>query len=364
MYRIVAAPLFAIALASALACASRLPIQPPLDVSPLTLQGNQWRVTDHVLLVSDASGSMYSNETFPEAKALTQSFVRAMPAADVRAKRSGGYQAGLLGFGGDDRIASPLASFDRNTLAQTADSLHIMGAIDGMGGDTPFHHVLDEAGSMLGDRAGRAAVVIFSDGMADTPHRALDVARGVADARGGAICFHGVQTGNAPEGRSFLRELAQITECGSYRSAASVQSPGAFAAFAREVFADAAPQPPPPAEDPCADVVRLRGVEFGFDKAEIRPEAAVVLDVAVEHLQACRNWEVLVAGHTDATGPEAYNQRLSERRAEAVKRYLVEHDIAPGRIRTQGFGESQPIATNTTREGRARNRRVELTPSR
>jgi OOP family OmpA-OmpF porin len=350
-----------------LACAKTLPTQPPLAVSPLTLGAGEWRVVDQVVVVTDGSGTMYARETFPEAKALTQSFVRAMPAADVRARDGGTYEAGLVGFGGDERITAPLAPFDRASLSATADSLRILGDVDGMGGETPYRHVIPEIGSMLDGRSGQAAVVVFSDGLPDFPDQALETARTLVEERGGAICFHTVQTGDDPDGTAFLTALSAVSACGSHRLASSVRDPGAFMGLVRDVFVGAAPAPsapPGPGGDPCADVVRLRGVEFDFDKSAIRPDAAVVLDVAVERLQACRSWQVRVEGHTDWTGPEAYNQGLSERRAASVKRYLVEHGVDASRLTTRGFGESQPIAPNTTREGRARNRRVELHPAR
>ena len=68
----------------------------------------------------------------------------------------------------------------------------------------------------------------------------------------------------------------------------------------------------------------------------------------------------VVVGHTDSTGSAAYNQQLSEKRAEAVKSYLTDKDVQSDRITTQGAGESQPIANNKTKEGRAQNRRVEI----
>ncbi len=132
------------------------------------------------------------------------------------------------------------------------------------------------------------------------------------------------------------------------------------------------PPPPPPAEpvveEPLPPVVEevvaerivLRGVNFDFDKWEIRPDAAVILDEVVSILSGGPGVKVRVEGHTDATGPEAYNQGLSERRAASVRRYLAEGGIAASRLTSAGFGESQPIATNDTREGRALNRRVEL----
>jgi len=99
---------------------------------------------------------------------------------------------------------------------------------------------------------------------------------------------------------------------------------------------------------------------FDFDKAVIKTEGRQVLDqVAAQVAQL--NLETLIAtGHTDSTGPAAYNQGLSERRANAVKAYLVEKGIPTDRIYVEGKGASQPIASNATREGRAQNRRVEI----
>jgi outer membrane protein OmpA-like peptidoglycan-associated protein len=125
--------------------------------------------------------------------------------------------------------------------------------------------------------------------------------------------------------------------------------------------------PPPPAEpksDPCAQVIRLRGVNFDFDKAVIREDASVVLDEAAillgESLAQCRSHRVIVEGHTDASGPEAYNLALSEQRAEAVRSYLAGRGVDAARLEARGEGEAKPIADNASREGRALNRRVEL----
>jgi OOP family OmpA-OmpF porin len=119
-----------------------------------------------------------------------------------------------------------------------------------------------------------------------------------------------------------------------------------------------APKPaPPPA--PVEEKIVLRGVNFDFDKSNIRPDAAVILDEAVVALGSS-SAPVMVEGHTDWVGSDAYNQGLSERRAESVRRYLSEHGVDEGRLSTAGYGESRPIASNETREGRALNRRVEL----
>lgn len=100
-------------------------------------------------------------------------------------------------------------------------------------------------------------------------------------------------------------------------------------------------------------------VLFDFDKTAIKPDGAKILDRLVKFLSENPNKRVDLEGHADWTGPEKYNQGLSERRAASVKNYLTKKGIDPSRLTTRGFGETKPIADNKTREGRARNRRVE-----
>ncbi len=99
---------------------------------------------------------------------------------------------------------------------------------------------------------------------------------------------------------------------------------------------------------------------FDFDKAVLKPEGKAKLDDLVSKTSGI-NLEVIVAvGHTDSVGSDEYNQKLSVRRAEAVKAYLVSKGIEKNRVYTEGKGEKQPVADNKTTEGRAKNRRVEI----
>lgn len=124
---------------------------------------------------------------------------------------------------------------------------------------------------------------------------------------------------------------------------------------------------------PLPVVIDLRGVNFKFDRpkpgeTDIAPtlqepteDSVAILDQAIDTLQRYPAVKVELDGHTDSTGPEAYNQTLSERRAQIVYEYLTSHGIDASRITdVKGFGESQPIDSNTTKDGRARNRRTEL----
>jgi outer membrane protein OmpA-like peptidoglycan-associated protein len=100
---------------------------------------------------------------------------------------------------------------------------------------------------------------------------------------------------------------------------------------------------------------------FDFDRATLRPASREELDRTYEYLQEAQVSYIVIAGHTDATGPEDYNLSLSERRAKAVVDYLVSKGFSADKIRAEWYGETQPVDTNDTRQGRQNNRRTEVT---
>lgn len=137
------------------------------------------------------------------------------------------------------------------------------------------------------------------------------------------------------------------------------------------------PVPPPPPPDTgcrspkpgepvdfngCAigDAIILRGVNFNFDKYDLTVNAKVILDQVADALIAAKTIKVEIGGHTDSKGSDAYNAKLSDRRARAVLDYLAARGVDAGRMTSKGYGESQPIDTNETDAGREVNRRVEL----
>jgi len=138
---------------------------------------------------------------------------------------------------------------------------------------------------------------------------------------------------------------------------AAAPAPMAAPAPAPAPAAKPAPAPQPPA---ATKVTYAADAFFDFDKAVLKPEGKAKLDDLVGKIQGI-NLEVIIAvGHTDSVGSDAYNQKLSVRRAEAVKAYLVTKGIEKNRVYTEGKGKSQPVADNKTAEGRAKNRRVEI----
>lgn len=103
------------------------------------------------------------------------------------------------------------------------------------------------------------------------------------------------------------------------------------------------------------------GVTFGFDSSDFTNSARTALNDVAQILTQYTDTRVNIAGHTDSTGNADYNQRLSERRAEAVGNYLAQSGVSHNRLNMTGYGQTQPVASNATEEGRAQNRRVEIT---
>ena len=99
---------------------------------------------------------------------------------------------------------------------------------------------------------------------------------------------------------------------------------------------------------------------FDFDKSVLKPEGKAKLDDLTDKIKAINLEGIIAVGHTDAVGSDDYNQKLSMRRSQAVKAYLVSKGVDKSRVYTEGKGEKQPVADNKTKEGRAKNRRVEI----
>ena len=154
-------------------------------------------------------------------------------------------------------------------------------------------------------------------------------------------------------------------ECVSYDKLKHFHKDGEKGYCADEPKKVAAPAPkpaPPPPPKPVIETITLGAhALFDTDKSDLRPEGMRELDEVAAKLKSFASIEnINVVGHTDSVGAEAYNQGLSERRAASVKDYLVKQGISSSVISTSGMGETSPVASNKTREGRQQNRRVEI----
>ncbi|PZT48392.1 calcium-binding protein [Helicobacter valdiviensis] len=120
-----------------------------------------------------------------------------------------------------------------------------------------------------------------------------------------------------------------------------------------------APSKPEVAPAPTLSHIHTFSVQFPFDSTAINPQYDAEIKDFAEYLKNNPNQTATISGHTDSTGAKGYNQKLSERRATAVKNRIIEHGIDAKRLDAKGYGDSKPVATNATKEGRAKNRRVE-----
>jgi OOP family OmpA-OmpF porin len=142
----------------------------------------------------------------------------------------------------------------------------------------------------------------------------------------------------------------------------AIAAPAPAPAPAAPVAAKAAPAPAaaPVAAAAATKVTYAADAFFDFGKSVLKPEGKAKLDDLVSKVKSISLEVVIAVGHTDAVGSDAYNQKLSVARSEAVKAYLVSKGIDKNRIYTEGKGETSPVADNKTKEGRAKNRRVEI----
>jgi OOP family OmpA-OmpF porin len=204
--------------------------------------------------------------------------------------------------------------------------------------------------SSLGKLTLGAAMVAFVAGPA-----VANVGPNVTDSQGGAV--------RDSSGACVVSSGINHPDCNPKPPAAPAKpaepaKPGAPAA-------PAAPTAPAPAARPAPSSVKQSVVIqadalFDFDKSVLRPDGKKSIDDALAKLRGVDVEMVIATGHTDSVGSDAYNQKLSERRAAAVKDYLVSKGIPAAKVTTIGKGESQPVATNKTAEGRQKNRRVDI----
>lgn len=161
---------------------------------------------------------------------------------------------------------------------------------------------------------------------------------------------------------NFWTPATAVAGCDGAIAAPKAAAPAPMAApapapAAAPVAAKPKPAPQPPA---ATKVTYAADAFFDFDKAVLKAEGKAKLDDLVGKVKGI-NLEVIIAvGHTDSVGSDAYNQKLSVKRSEAVKAYLVSKGIEKNRVYTEGKGEKQPVADNKTKEGKAKNRRVEI----
>ncbi len=334
-------------------------------VVPVQPGPNETVVLNDLYIVVDASGSMHTPDKFRVAKDLVKSFALVAP-EDY-------YGVQLNTFGSEwkiDWLNMSMETFDRVRLVENANKISFIS------GSTPLAEALDMlAPTMRGSRT-HSAVLIFSDGMSDAG-ATMASARNLLNQHPGRLCFHTVHLGCEAEGAALMQQLSLLTDCGTTRDAASASHVPGLEMLARDVFFgpyldsdnDGVPDPRDLCPDsPAGMTVNGYGchswgtVYFDTDKSVVKRNQKDVLDYVASRMLNASDLCLRVEGHADSRNEVDYNQRLSERRVDAVRDELIKRGVGAERLITTGFSELRPVAPNTSAHNMQLNRRVELIP--
>lgn len=247
-------------------------------------------------------------------------------------------------------------------------------------GGTPVASAFNAAADDLSSAPGNIAVILFSDGhnYDNSPAAAIQTLK---ELHGNNLCLYTVWVGNEEqqEGQAVLKGLSALSGCGFSTTAGAIASSAGMSNFVTKVFFNHSTPAPVDGDadgdgvldsrDRCPNTPRgavvdrdgcwaFHGILFDYDQDTIRAGYASLFDNAINVLKLNRGLTVEIQGHTDNHGSDSYNLDLSQRRANTVRQHLINNGIAASRLTTRGFGESQPVASNDTDEGRAHNRRV------
>ncbi|MBU1002970.1 MAG: OmpA family protein [Proteobacteria bacterium] len=310
---------------------------------------------DGFVMFADYSGSMamrHETEGVKKiilAKQVMQGINEMIPAL--------GYEAGMATFAPFDLMWQ--GKYGKTEIDQAVGSLSEDYEI--FGRMTPMGNGMSALAPTLDAMKGKVAVIIFSDGVNNEGIDPVAEATSMYQAARGRLCFHVVSFADSAAGQKVLDDIAALSGCSvSASGPALLADKAAVDKFVRDVFYDdVAEAAPAPMMEKVTEVIELR-INFDFDSAMIRDDMMPILDEAAQMLMKADRPSVL-EGHTCNIGPDAYNQGLSERRAQSVKQYLVGKGIPAVKLGASGMGESMPKYDNNTGEGRKLNRRVEIT---
>ncbi len=372
--------------ASIIGCASQVSTEPASAFQASSVNTTYGQKTKNALIIADTSSSMkdqYSpdDQTLPNSskfsaeKELIHRFVSTASGVDANVGlRSFGFgSCSSWGFTELHQEFTPLAN-----ASSTA------GTISCAGGGSPMGKAIHAAHKDLEPAQGPSALVVFSDGK-EPGFSPLNEVKSLKEQYND-LCIYTVWIGNAEDvaGKTRLAGLSNASGCGFSTNASNISTPDQMARFVERVFynspqgvayndnfadsdgdgvideLDQCPNTPRGAPVNFAGCWEISGVYFDFNKSEIKPGFYPILNQHIEILKQNPNLKYEVQGHTDSLGPEQYNLKLSDQRARSIEHYFSSHGIPSESLTSQGYGESRPIDSNETKEGRQHNRRVEI----
>ena len=384
-------PLFILMISTLLiSCGGKKVIKTAPSFEPYQFDASQYvPKVDNFVVILDTSSSMADKYAKKEKAKIAKELLTAMNQTLPELN----YNGALMTFGHDAHLPDRSAMLVYGlTKYSTSGFESALNATKGPSGASSLAlaKAINASGVDLKSAQGSTAVILVSDGekMDQAPVKAAEALK---SQFGDRLCIDTVLVGDNPGGKMTLEQIARAGGCGISTTADQLGSSANMAGFVEGLFlAKPAPKPVPVAaapkpmdtdkdgvtdnldqcpNTPLGATVDARGcwtyaakVLFDTNSAKVKSEAYPMLIEAVLIMKKNPDLKVEVDGHADSTGTPAYNMTLSEKRAEAVKKYFVDQGIDPDRLTTKGFGITKPAASNDTREGRAKNRRVELTP--
>ncbi len=358
------------------------------DLSGLVRSGHLEQKKNTVYVINDSSSSMgetyegagFPGQSSPTKLSVEKEILNRMNKTIPNISLSSGLRS--FGYGpctdwGYTKLNQPVQSYSSSSFDAAINSLTCSS------GGTPVASAFSAANADLASAPGNIAVILLSDGhnYDVSPVAAIETLKA---AHGDKLCLYTIWVGNEAQesGQAILQQLSDISGCGFSTTADAVASSNGMANFVGNVFFSKATPAAPVAregdadndgildsQDKCPNTPKgaavnkdgcwaFHGVLFDFNKSTLKPGYKSLFRNAVTVLKLNPELTVEIQGHTDNRGPASYNQKLSEERAMAVKKHLVNSGISASRLTTVGFGETRPVASNDTEEGRAHNRRV------
>ncbi len=311
---------------------------------------------DNFILFVDYSGSMAMNsEALKTVKIKHAKELIGRMNAEIPALK---YQGGMATFAPYEVLQAPKA-YDKASIAAANAKLKTDYEIYGR--NTPMGAGLKDLDPVLAKFSGKTALIIFTDG--DSNYGTDPVAEAKAlYAKYPNLCIHVVSYADNARGKMVIDEIRAISRCTVAGDAKGLGDAATLKKFVKDVFYDVeadAPRAMAPMKAEC-ETITFGNLNFGFDKFQITKEMEPALEQALAILKDSKCQKFTIEGHTDNVGGVPYNQKLSERRAGSVAKWLSDHGMSASRLNPVGKGKLEPKFDNKTEEGRHLNRRVEI----
>jgi outer membrane protein OmpA-like peptidoglycan-associated protein len=341
----------------------------PVDLNPQNKPGQLVQKTDNFVVLFDKSASMgrlHGKPMVNEATRLihAKNAIKNMTATIPEVKMN----AGLRTFWSEETaLIYGMTSLVKEDYTKATNS------IENVYGRTPMAKAITAAGNDLKGAEGNSAIIIVSDfseipGIDDIrPEAVMEAITKVNAEYGDKLCVYAIQVGYTLNGKEFSEQIVQNVKGGYTVNTDKLVTPMAMAAFVKKVisgncsrYQELVAKPPEKfvivaaepiveeqviaaAAEPKVIVLAFEDVHFDFDKSTLKPEAQTILKRNIQMLKDNPKAKIRVAGYTSASGTDAYNQALSERRAIAVQEYLINQGIITrDRLSTIGYGEADP----------------------